>query len=208
MRYYTKIACWENKRRLRKLQEFREKIVLYFNNSSYVSLAEGRTENDAARAVRAPLNRMMIEVRSIILAADLSIYISYTPPAIIGGYTRDVDIIANIFNLHQFQMSPQYVVDYIDCAIGVYESNKLSSFFKTINPLFWFALALEYLVGLPFSVLGKAGFNSKKIEDSFLGKFVKTILYLIMVLASLLTILQFTGYLDEFNAFIRAIGKQ
>lgn len=185
------------------LQRFRELVISYFNDSKYSWQAEGRSESNNAKDARVQINRMLDDVHSTIRISGNSLVVEYTPPPAIGGYIQNIDILINMFKLHQFSIPNNEIIDITDRTIGIYTSNKTPSFIRTINPFFWLALFLDYLVEIPFSLLGKAGFNSKKIEDSTTGRVVKFFLYMVVVFASFLTILELTGYLNVFNVFIR-----
>lgn len=67
-------------------------------------------------------------------------------------------------------------------------------------------------MAIPFSLLAKAGFNRTKIEDSFIGRIAKFVLYVVALLASLLgiiasllTIVQVLGYLDALKEVLREV---
>jgi len=68
-------------------------------------------------------------------------------------------------------------------------------------------LILNYLVSLPFKILGEVGFNQKKMENSFVGKLTKALFYLVTLLAGLLTILEKLGYLSWFKTFVIHVYK-
>jgi len=94
-------------------------------------------------------------------------------------------------------------LDVIERAIGIYENDRLNALFRTVNPLFWIGLILDYIVSLPFKVIGKVGFNQKKIESLITGRVIKGTLYLIMVLAAFLTVLEKIDYLEKFISLIQ-----
>lgn len=96
-------------------------------------------------------------------------------------------------------MGEDAVTDIVDRSIGIYQSDLSSCFRRTINPFWWIAKLVTWIVSLPFKLLGTIGFNQKKAEESLLGKIIKGLLYLIMVFASLLTILDLLGLLDGFK---------
>ena len=207
MKYYTKIPFWENKRRRTLLNRFREATVFYFNNSEAHWMADDRIENDKAKQTRTEINRMIHEIHKIVILSNVNPSILYTPPPAIGGYVRNIDLIINIFNLQRFQINPQSLIDYIDRAIGVYENDYNPSILRTINPLYWISVIFDYVVSLPFILIGKLGFNQQKIEASFYGKLFKIIIQLILGTAAFLTILDKTGYLDQFIKLIKKIAN-
>ncbi len=205
MRYYTKIPFWENKRRLTLLQKFRELVVLYYDNTDAHWMVEGRIESDRAREIRVEINRMINEIHSIINMSDINTMTYYTPPPAIGGYAHHIDLILNIFELQSYRIGENRILDYIDRAIGVYQNDFIPSILRTINPFYWIGIILDYIVSLPFILIGKAGFNQKKAEVSFLGKFLKIIFYLMSGTAAFLAILNYLGYLDNFKRIIQTI---
>jgi hypothetical protein len=43
------------------------------------------------------------------------------------------------------------------------------------NPLYWLGILVVWTLRLPFKLLGAAGFNATKVEESFFGKILKLI---------------------------------
>lgn len=212
MRYYNKISYWENKRRLERLYEFRALVNTYADNSELNWKTDSRIESKKAADARVEINRGIAEFHSIIVLSGLKPVMTYTPPAAIGGYVQRVDLIINFFNLGNFEIGMKEVLDWVDRSIGVYENDKKRAYIRTFNPLFWFGLLLDYVVAIPFSLLAKAGFNRTKIEDSFIGRIAKFVLYvfallasLLGIIASLLTIVQALGYLDTLKDVLREV---
>jgi len=205
MRYYTKILIWENKRRLNKLIEFRNLVIDYFDNSHADWMVNGRIETDAAKTARIKINRTVDETHDIILHSGINPILTWSPPPAVGGYVRNIDLIQNIFNLHAFQIRADLVLDFIDRAIGIYESNHKSALIRIFNPFFYLGLVFDLIVELPFIAIGKLGFNRKKAEASIAGRMIKGILYLITVVAAFLTILNLLGYLDPVKQVVHEL---
>ena len=111
-------------------------------------------------------------------------------------------LFSNIFNLDDFDIPFQQIVDRIDRAIGIYAKDALWSWLRLFNPLFYISLFLEYIASIPFVLLGKAGFNQRAAEQSIIGKIVKFIIELVTITASILTILHHTDKLDVTLKFI------
>jgi len=170
-------------------------------------MVDDRIENDKAKQIRTEINRMINKVHKVVILTNVNPAVFYTPPPAIGGYATNVDLVINIFNLQRFQINPQSLIDCIDRAIGVYENDFIPSFLRTINPFYWFLCILDYIVSLPFALIGKLGFNQQKIETSFFGKLFKIIIQLILGTAAFLTILDKTGYLDHFIKLIKKIAN-
>jgi hypothetical protein len=202
MQLYRNITCWENQRRLQFLESFRTDIVQYFSESIYNWKVEARIEEDGAKEAKVRINKKMQEVRAIVRASGVSPVITYTPPPVIGGYIQKVDLMQNVFNLHQFQIPDDELIGFLDRAIGVYESNRRPAFWRTINPFWWVWRLMTVLVSLPFSLLGVVGFDAEKAEASLVGRLIKFLLYMIIVSASFLSILHFLGLLAGFKKMI------
>ena len=205
MTYYTKILPWENNRRLDKLIEFRHLVIEYFNNSRAEWMVDERIEKPKAEEARVKINRMMDEVHDIIFYAGINPSIRYTPPPAVGGYIQDIDLIQNIFNLHRFQIAPKYHLDFIERAIGKYESNAGPAIRRAINPFFYVGLVFDLVARLPFILIGRVGLNRKKAEQSLLGRLIKGVIYIITALASLLTVLQLLDYLEPIKEILRSV---
>lgn len=199
---FNKRTIWGNLHCQDKLIEFRNSIVDYFNNCSFDEWSRHFSENENARSIRSNLNQNLPYIEDIVNGADVTTYITYTPPPIVGGYRQNINLVANIFHLHQFEIEPTYLLDVVDRAIGVYKSDQKKSLVRTFNPFFWVGILLDLVVSIPFTLLGKAGLNTKAIEESILGKISKFILYIVSLIAGIITIAQPLGWLDRLKNFI------
>ena len=205
MKFYAKILVPENNRRIVKLHEFRNIVINYFNNSHSEFCDDVRTEKKEAQQSRIQINRNMDEIHDIILSSGINPSIQYTPPPAVGGYIKNIDLIKNIFYINSFDIDPNFILDFIDRSIGIYESNHTSALIRTFNPIFYIGLIFDYISELPFIAISKFGFNRQKAESSFTGKFIKGILYLITVIAAFLTILQLLDLLEPVKILIHEI---
>ena len=201
MRYYTRILIWENKRRLNKLREFRSLMIRYFNNSR-VGFGGGRVEESAAKEARREINRLRDEIHSIILNSGIDPVFSWTPPSAVEGDETEIDLIEDIFDLDQFDIGPNNVLGLIDKAIREYDSNRKSAFVRTFNPFFYLGRALDVITDLPFIIIGILGFNRQKIRTSAIGRLVKGILYLTVIVAAILTILHLLDFIEPIKQFV------
>ena len=204
MRYYTRILIWENRRRLNQLRDFRSLVIRYFNNSR-VNLGGGRVEESAAKEARREVNRLKDEIHSIILNSETNPSFSWTRPATAGGDQTEIDLIEEIFDLDQFDIGPNNVLDCIDRAIGEYDSNRKSAFIRTLNPFFYLGRIFDIISDLPFIIVGIFGFNRQKIKASTIGKLVKGILYLFIVVVALLTILHLLDFVEPIKQFVHKL---
>ena len=204
MRDYTKILIWENKRRLNKLRVFRPLMIRYFNNSQ-VGFGGGRVEESAAKEARREINLLRDEIHSIILNSGIDPSFSWTPPAAVGDDETEIDLIEDIFNLDQFDIGPNNLLDLIDRAIGIYDANRKSAFVRTFNPFFYLGLVLDTISDLPFIAIGILGFNRQKIKTSAIGRLVKGILYLAIIVAAVLTILHLLDFVEPIKQFVHKL---
>ena len=204
MRYYTKILIWENKRRLNKLKTFRSLMIRYFNNSR-IGFGGGRVEESAAKEARREINRFRDEIHSIILNSGVDPSFSWTPPAAVGGDETKIDLIEEIFELDQFDIGPNNVLAFIDRTIEKYDSSRKSTFVRTFNPFFYLGRVLNTITDLPFIVIGILGFNRQKIKASAVGRLVKGILYLSIIVAAVFTILHLLGFVEPIKQSVHKL---
>jgi hypothetical protein len=182
---------WECKRRLALLRRFRVLAFDYFENVQHTHWMAGGAPplmNDKAKKARHEMNHMMEEV---VLSFDLLGVVhvlKWTPPAIVGGYIRNIDIVANVFDLHQLQISSEFVFDTTDRAVGAYERECQRLLHNSFNPLYWLGLLIVWFLRLPFRLLGAAGFDGGKAEHSFWGKIFKVALGLVTFTAAALKV--------------------
>lgn len=203
MTWYKKRTILGNRYCCNKLCDFRSDVIEYFNNVTYDRFNRYLAENEAASRMRPRINESLHEAHEIVVSTGVNPVLTYSPPPAIGGYRQNIDIFHNIFNMYRYEIEPNDLLDFIDRAIGRYESDRLNSIARTFNPFFWFGRFLDLIVSIPFRFLKKAGVSTKLIEDSVVGKLAKFILYIVTLVASILTILQLLGYLDSFNLFIK-----
>ena len=204
MRHYTKILIWENKRRLNKLREFRSLVIRYFNHSR-VGFGGGRVEESAAKEARREINRLQAEIHSIILSSGINPLFSWSPPAAVENDVIDIDLIEDIFHLDRFYIGPNNPLGLLDRAIGRYESNRKSARVRTFNPFFYLGRVLDAITDLPFIIIGVLGFNRQNIKASAVGRLVKGILYLIIIVAALLTILHLLDFVEPTKQFVHKL---
>jgi len=167
---YKQITFFENKKRLALLKNFKLHLEAYLNNLQG-AFDGGLYENVKAGEEHKEINKLIDEVcpyieaiPSIVDAVDEN---NYLTKSLI--YTQN-----NIIDRKYFYKS---LANMTERAIAIYMKDSSRAKQRTYNPFFWIALFVDYLVGLPFETLGKAGFNQKKIEASFAGKLIKCILY-------------------------------
>ena len=175
-------------------------MIRYFNNSR-IGFGGGRVEGSAAKEARREINRFREKIHTIILNSEISPVFSWTPPAAVGGDETEIDLIEDIFDLDQFDIGPNNVLGCIDRAIEKYDSNRKSAFVRTFNPFFYLGVVLNTISDLPFIVIGILGFNRQKIRASVVGRLVKGIIYLIIIIAAVLEILHLLDLLNPVRQF-------
>jgi len=208
MRSYNRLPYWENRNRMKILNDFRKLVTNYFNNLRYANFETIVTPE--AEEFRREINKKLKKVHRIITLTGINPVVYSSPPPAIGGLAGNVDLIYNIFNLHQFQLGKREVIDQIDRSIGIYEHDKVKSLIRTFNPFYWIGTAFYYIAALPFIFLGIAGFNRTKIETSFIGKTSKLIIYLAEAYVAIITILDIfkqKGYIDYIKTMFLDVYK-
>ena len=165
-------------------------------------MAEAVIEEEPAKDAKVRINRALHRVVTAIDAVGLPRVVIYTPAPAVGGYQQHVDLLDNLFILHQFQIPQGRVIELIDRAIGIYENDKCSAILRSINPLWWLWKGLVLLSSGPFRLLSAAGFDTASIENSFIGRLFRLVVMLVTVLAAFLTVLQFLGYLEQFKKLV------
>ena len=202
MNSYRHISLWENSRRLRVLEEFRNDVVSYFNNSSPLGIGEGRREGTEAVQARQRINLTVPQAHHIIEAAGIAPSMRWMPPRMMGGHVQQINLLLNLFELDRFQIPSQNAVDFIERAIGVYQSDRMAAIRRTINPFWWLFRGLLWFARIPFVVLGAVGFDAARMERSVLGKFFKAIIALVGLAAALLTIFNEPGWWTAAKALL------
>lgn len=196
---YNRIPIWQNIRRTKLLLNFKALIIAYFNSTQVDPYRREVIETDKSPSLRTKINLALNKVSRVMRLSGVPTSIYYSPPPITGGLAGEIDLIQNIFNLHIYRIDVQQVIDVIERSIGIYRDDRFNSIARTVNPFFWIGFILDFIVNLPFKILGKVGFNQKRVESSFIGKLMKGLLYLITVFSSLLTIFHYLGWLESFR---------
>lgn len=199
---FKDFTYWKNRRCAADLQQFRSDLESYIDHSSYSYQADAIIEDALAKDTKVRMNRALHRARAAINATGLPSIIIYSPPPAVGGYQQRVDLLNNLFHLHQFQISQDRVIELIDRVIGIYEDDKWPSILRSVNPFWWLWRGLLFVSSLPFQVLSAAGFDTASIENSFVGRLVRLAVMFVMVFAAFLTVLQLLGYLEKFKKLV------
>ena len=195
MRKHSDLFYWENQHRLKKLKEFREITIGFFN-------ADNSSEGYYNK--RSELNLKTEEAHGYIKAAGVRSVIVLTPPPLIGGYPIRIDLFQDIHNLHR-AIRPIQVIDTIEKAIGVYLSNVSSSILRTINPFFYMYRLIDTVTTIPIRLFRVLGFSEDVLDCSYIVRIYKFITQTIIWVSALLTLLHRFGLL---NSFLSLIGQK
>ncbi len=165
-------------------------------------------QTDESHGIRDQINLRLRDALESCQQAGESMTVFYT----YGGYQSPLNLLREFFDLRNtYHISPSKVLDGLDRAIGEYQRRKNRLYWQMFNPFFWLYSLLVKVIGIPFRILGAAGFDEVKIERSRAGKVVKAIVgfvvTFILFMAALLTILQILGWLDPTIKFIHAVER-
>jgi hypothetical protein len=170
---------------IQEISEFKEMWKRYV-----VLLRQDRlpaSEHEEKRQLRENLNLKATAVSRYVRKCGVSTSVYFTPPPVIGGMAGNVDIFANMYNLHQYEVPEDVLVDQLDKAIGTYRFFQKEYKERIFNPFYW----VGRIIKLPFRIAEFAGFDPGKLEISIFGKLYKLIAACVIFLAAIATILQF-----------------
>lgn len=185
MKNYSKFTFWQNISRQKKLIEYRTKLEDYFRSIDYNSYNRSIIDTPQTKKMRTYLSKQADIVGQYVIEAGCPLSVTYTPPPAIGGYIQNINLIDNLFNLQNYDLGVQTLIDITDQALGIYERDFKNSIIRTFNPFFWLEKILELISSLPFYLLGSVGFNRLRLEASDIGKLVKFIIKVITIFVSL-----------------------
>jgi hypothetical protein len=199
-----KLTVFEINRRVLLLGEFRNLVVDYFNSLHHDSYGFSRSpsETQSSQDIRGKINHLTGKSRKYLREAGSLHVMDVCPPPAVGGYRKKIDLLQNLFLLHTYRIEPQNVTDMIEQAIGVYEAERDDARIRTFNPVFWLGVILSKVSSAPFKILEHAGLHGKKFEDSIVGRILKLISEVIVVLAALYGLLHTIGREDLFHQFL------
>lgn len=187
---FRAITIFTNRLRVRRLEAFRELVQAYYADADAEPLPRprGRVDGDRVKELRRQINMARAEACTFVRAADVVTMVLHLPAPAVGGYRMNIDIFTEFFNLADFSVEGDRVIDCIDTSIGIYDADKTAATIRTFNPLWWFGRALSSITQLPFMVLAAAGINTEKIEQSLIGKLIKSVVWLLSFIATVITL--------------------
>lgn len=165
-------------------------------------MADGRIEEGDAKSARQRINFSLHQAHDVIGASGVNSIIVYSPAPIDGGPSQPLDLILNLFNIGEYQIAPDSVIGIIEQSLGVYRNDVSAAWRRTLNPFWWIGRFLLWFAAIPFAVIGKAGFDTNRAQQSIVGKLLFLVFYLIPIIASLLKIFDFLDLMDEIKALL------
>ena len=200
MLHYKRMTIFQNLDRTRTLVKFKKLIETYFANVDHGAFGLEAKENIIAKRTRSQLNLMLEKARG----ALHSVEIYPTAPQQIrrAAYepSGEIDLVENIFSLRQHKVEPQTLVDHVERAIGMYTGDRFRASLRTLNPLYWLGILLDFSARLPFFILGSLGLDRDRLEGSSLGKFFKGCFRVAVFLALLAGVIHYVGLLEPLEA--------
>lgn len=203
---YQKLHYWKNQSNRQTLQRFKGLVANYFKdfhpNHGYTT---DPIEGKEAKQLRPEINKTLKEAQMAILSTGYQTTVQSIPPPIHGGTILRIDLLNDIFNISDYEIGSDAIIDLIDRAIGVYEKDRNKSIIRTFNPLYWIDKLFTWIARLPFALLEKFGLNKESIESGLAGKYIKTLLYFVQVLIAMGVLLETFGLLDNLKNLVRSI---
>jgi hypothetical protein len=168
----------------------------------------GRTvQTETSRPIREQINLNMVGALQSCQKVGESMTVLYSH----RGYQCSINLLRELFDLRDaYHVAPAKVLDSLDRAIGAYEKRKHHLYWQMFNPLFWLRVILVKAIGIPFQILGAAGFDAAKIEKTTAGRVIKLVFELVIFAAAILTILtalQSLGWLVPIRRFFLAVKE-
>jgi hypothetical protein len=186
--------------------KFKKMIELYFGKADQGSSRRAVPDDVVAKRTRSQLNLNLEKVKRALLAVDISPNVPGTRRTGPGQRPRDIDLVEDIFSLHQHKISPQTLVDHVERAVGIYRDDRGRATLRTINPLYWLSVLLDYAGRLPSFILVGLGMDRERFEGTALGDFLKGSFRLALLLALGLVGLHYAGLLDPLKSTLLVLG--
>lgn len=184
MSNYSKLTFIQNKHRQSTLREFRDLIDNYFKNIDF-DFDRDIIDTEESRKTRQSINKKIDGVDKVMGDAECSAIILHTAPPMLGGRQQRLNILQNVFNMQNYDIPVQTLIDFIDQASGVYEADFWRSVVRTFNPFFWLIRLIDFMTGAPFRLVEKvSGKSQTKAESSVLGRLIKVFIGIISLLVT------------------------
>jgi hypothetical protein len=180
------LLVWQCVSRISTLRRFAEALEEYAGHSQRYNKASIPSDNEGERA-RETVNLLFSRVAGYLREAGVYPAIHYVPgPALRRPALRNVDLLANVFQLAQLQSSYYDILDAVTKGIGYYEGEMARALIRTINPFWWLAKVVAFLISVPIRILAWAGFGEfNTLASSALGRVYKAVAGVVAFLAAL-----------------------
>ena len=201
MPHYKKMSVIQNLDRTRTLVKFKKLLETYFANIDQGAFGLDAKENLIAKRTRSQLNLRLETAREALQSVEVHpTAFSGRRAAAYDASTGEIDLLENMFSLHQHKVDPQTLVDHLERAVGTYTADRFKSWMRTLNPLYWLNVLLDYAARLPFLILGVLGLNQEKLEGHPLGKLFKGTVRVALFLGLLAGLTHYFGFLDPLKS--------
>jgi hypothetical protein len=202
---HNKIPIWENKRRIKELQFFREIYLLGVFGTTQLLTSAATGKPFTAEECRSEINRRLPAVKEMVRLAGISALRDW-PTIRKDDSPARVDVLEQIWYVEKLRLSFRAPSDVVDEAIGVYQADQSYSWIRTCNPFFWLGRLIDWLVGGAFNVVALFGGNPQAARNSPTGRFIfgvgKIICGLIFLLAATCTVIEFLGFQTPVRHFL------
>lgn len=168
MRRLQNLTYFANRHRQTAIKAFHSNIDAYFTGLNIGMHAT--TESDDAKEARALINRRMSEIKTYVEEAGVSTAVDYQDAPIAGGRRHVVDIIDNIFQLHDFQMGREFIDDLLERALGNYEFDQTPALIRTLNPFCGLIGLYRHLSGYHLRCLANSDLIPAPFKLRFLAR--------------------------------------
>lgn len=179
-------------KQLKDLRKFRSAIQSFARLDVKPEVLLPNSDVKIKLETRKQINNLIPSVSQYIQKANIQASAYHFPSK------SEVDFFSNLFRIKSFGISYENIVDVIDRAIGHYDEKRRKFIHCLLNPICW----VREFIRIPFHIITFAGYDSKKVELSLIGKIYKLIAGLLAFVASLTTILDLFGI--NVKQFIKA----
>ena len=205
MLHYKRMTIFQNLERTRTLVKFKKLMETYFANLVQGAFGLESKENLIAKRTRSQLNLRLEKVKRALSSVEISPSIHNERRRAAYEPSGEIDLLENLFSLRQHRVEPQTLVDHVERAIGMYTDDRFSASMRTLNPLYWLSILLDYTARLPFLMLGSLGLDRDRLEGSALGKFFKGCFRVAVLLALLAGLMHYLGFLDPLKSRLQGL---
>ncbi len=139
------------------------------------------------KEIRQELSKIVNDVARIPYRYGVPIVLTSFPAPAVGGPIVETNIFTSVLHDDSHtKIDKQIVFDKINEVIGACEREIRKGFLRLINPFYWIKSLFVFVIRLPFIVLQTSGFNIDKLEDHFISKLFKLIMFLVIIVVLLI----------------------